>query len=386
MTADANKSEAAVAATDGAGGKSGQTLLQYLKGGGSSTYMLSGFTVNNWSLTPLSALDYGTGSNSNESTATWPTVTVGKPGYPGEGGPATDLTPAIANVFTVAGPNVDSGGKGFFIATAPSTPTFTANAPPNDWLSLSLGAQDAGCILDLVISFANPAGSGNNPWPHVINPGTDTYNTFIGYLDALVPSLLKINKPFIVSPPGELNLGAGGFTNGQNWMESNNCTSLQAATLFQVFAEHLMSRGIKNALFNFEFNLGAQPGPYLFGYPGPSSGLSKTYADVISCDSQPIYLDSNAYAAMKSTGLPMFYGSAILSGNPGGQAAFSMNTYTNGAEVIAGSYPDFFGAIWWPTAVALNLQYGAKEAMSTFPWIDRTKVPSFSKAGGLGGD
>lgn len=349
----------------------GNTLLAYLKAAGPSTYMLSGATLNLFSTTPLDAL--------NTSSASWPSVTVGAPG------PATGKCPAIINVFTVAGPQVDAAGHGFYINQAPSCPAFTGNSAPNDWLSLATGAKNAGCLPLVTLLYANPAGSGNNPWTFgggVLTPGSATNTTFFGWLDLLVPSFktLAALGAWMLAVTGENNLtNANWAINGNNWTGvSSGATSAQVAQLAQMVALHLKAAGVTNFLFPFQTNLGV--GNYGYSY---ASGIY----DICFCDSTPIQFDSTGYAFMQSTGLPMGYGSAIL----GSGANFTLNTYTGagtingmGAQQIAQQY-NFCCAIWWPQTTALNLQNGALQAMTTFPWIDKSQLPAFSSAGGIYG-
>lgn len=352
------------------------TLLAYLKAAGPSTYMLSGATLNLFTTThPLDAL--------NTTTPSWPSVTVGAPG------PATGKCPAIINTFTVVGPQVDSGSKGFFFTMGPSCPNFTGvNPAPNDWLSLTTGAKNAGCIPWVTAVYANPAGTGNNPWTFgggVLNPGSATNTTFFGWLDLLVPSFKTIAAlgPWVLAVTGENNLTNPNWNiNGNNWTGiSSGATTGQVAQLAQMVALHLKAAGVNNFLYPFQTNLGV--GSFDYGYaPG--------IYDLCVCDSQPLFFDSTAYAFMQSTGLPMAYGSAII-GGPNGVAADTFNTYdgtgtvhTFGAKQIAQQY-NFFGAIWWPQSVALNLQNGALQAMTTSPWIDKSQVPALSTGGGIYG-
>lgn len=353
------------------------TGVAYLKAAGPSTYVLSGATLNLFTTsTPLDALN---GTFPNGSSATFPTVTVGAPG------PATGKCPAIINVFTVAGNQVDAGGRGFYITMAPSCPAFTANSAPNGWLSLAVGAKNAGAIPLVTQLDANPAGSGNNPWTFgggVLTPGSATNLAWLAGLDALVPGFKALAALgfWLYAPTGENNLtNANWAINGNNWTGiSSGATSAQVAQLQQMRAQHMKAAGVTNFGYVFQTNLGV--GNTLYSYaPG--------IYDFCFCDSVPIQNDPTAYAAMQSTGLPMGYGSAILN-DPNASTRNGFNTYTGlntihgmGAQQIVTTY-NFGLVVWWPQQVALNLQLGALQAMTTFPYIDASQVPALTIGGG----
>lgn len=381
-TAYASGGQAAMAAAGA------PTLLGYINYLVNSGQQLSGVTPNIFSATPLDSISFGSGGIGS-STVTWAghNVTVGSPNYPGAGGSATGLTPAIINTFVTAPLSAGSGSPWFY--------NTSSNASPNDWFSLSTGAQAAGKIVDVVLIMKNPAGSGNNPFTSgggVLNPGSTTNLQLLAYLATTVPDLktLQATQSIIISLQGELNL-TGGYTDPQCWFATGAATSLQAGQIFQLVKNYYVSQGITNALWAFETNAGV--GNYLFGFPGPSiqgGGWSgDTSADLIFLDGTPLYFDSSAYAAMQLTGLPMAYGSAV----PAAAGVGAYNIYTGsgiaspgiGLQQVAISYPKFFAYILWSqysgsSGTALNYQLGALQALSTSPFTSTVWPGVFSRA------
>ena len=388
----------------------GQTLLQYLAGGGASTYMLSGQTINwyhgsPYGTSPLTAID----TNATTSSRLLTTTVWNRAASPQIN---TGVLPAIINPIAIAGPQLaTSSGPGFWepVGTRTDSAYYQygyGNASPMDWLTISQDAQAMGCIVDLVILISNPAGNGVNPWTvgsgSVITPGSPTYNTFIAYLNDLIPHLLTLTKPFIISPPGELNLGGAGYNIGQGWMSSGSTTSANVAQMFQIMFDTFTAGGVTNALWNFEIQAGSSFEPFSFGW-------NPNVFDMVSCDSTPVLFDSATYTYMQSLGIPMMYGSAIMVPYDANQSPTD-NTYGTyngtfpsgvtthggyGATGIVANQPDFSGAIWWgydhqspceqggATGIETSQVYGVGSPHG--PWINNTSVPTFTKAGGKAG-
>jgi hypothetical protein len=397
-------------ATIGTSAPVGQTLLHYMQGAGSATYVLSGQTLDIYSSTPLDVISWGTGGWST-STVSYAAgnVTVAAPNA------QTNLTPAITNIFVVSGcgwPAVTGNCLGSFVQTM-------YNAEPNAWDDLAQGAQSQGAIVDLLLWVANPAGNGNCPWPNVLTSGNGTYTALMSGIDAIAASAkVKLTRPFILVPFAEMNTtGSINATTGSlnnTWMGINACStgvpsSNQVAQLAQEIAAEFIADGVTNFLFMDEPNGGY--GNYGWGFPcsGHTSigndcatGVVNTFFDLAALDTN--YHDASAASFLAATGLPWGLGSFVIcyGGLCPTQNAINLWSYgysggvctpsgsgSLGLECMLQDYGSKLGFdIWWGQKGnwwSINTQQGAVAVMSTFPNVSVSNLPTFSSAGGFAG-
>ena len=366
----ANFSVASTAATVVIPGTSpAGSLLAYLKALPATT-KLSGQTLDWWTPTPLDVF--------NAATPTWAGVLAsGVLPEPARNAP-THLLPAIIDIIcaqrgSISGmTNIGGGG-----ANIDST-----NAAPNDWYSLVQTAQANGFLVKIDYQPNNPAGNGNPCWGgtnDVNTPGTAAYNTLVGWVNNLALKLKGL-KPFFFCYNIETNLGPpnAGLTNanwaGINAQSTGVPTSAQVAANSELVFKTLVAAGCTNFLNVHEPNFGV--GNQGFGYPGGA------YIDILAFDNGPLtYNDTGGYATLAALGSqPMFCGSLVTNyGQNLGQNQFNTATsYQN----YASYYPRAFGFVTWAQTAAMDQQLGAAAAMSA-PYLDYTKLPVFSSAGGV---
>ena len=361
----------------------GQTMLAYIKTLGlNAGGVMTGQTIEEWEGANGNGPLWGINTaNANLGWGANPTIGSGSSQT------ATGYLPCVINVILYpnsSAPNNVGGGGGSYDNFQDTT---------NGILAIAQGTQSRNLIFYFCWCPSNPAGTGNNPWPAVITPGTATYNTYVGWLNTLAGYLKQLTKPFIFAPVGELNLSTSGFSGvNNNWGTIGQCTSAQAAALYQLQFNTLTSAGVTNCLWVFQYCFGQ--GNPSFGYPGPA------YVDLIAGDTQPAsYTNSSDYTWGVSQGLPFYIGSIL---NNSGAGAYTEDMYNDTCTLLGhnvsnadgiNGYPAAFAFVEWGQGgsygQALNTSVVSSLTGTALPgsakFLNNTNLPTFSSAGGVAG-
>ncbi len=346
---------------------SGTTLLAYIQTlGASKGGVLSGQTADPYSQNPM---DVFVGSAPN-----W---TVGAPG------PATNLTPAILNLF-VQGP--DNGGS-------PTMQTLTGS---ESFVSIANAWIAAGGILHVSMAMGNPASpnaggswlsnpalagccgnntiaASGNPWPDVLNSGTTTNKNFMANLAQIAALLKQINGAFLFVPWGEIN-----SSNRQVDWYDNPQQPAQYAQLWQMTYNYLMADAGLAGKMLWGWDVGSGATGMSAWYPGDQ------YVDFTAIDSlSPPLGDSSGdpvatatYNELLAHNKPLFFASIGMSYNL--PSAMSADNYQSICQQIANSFPAAFGYSMWAQTDALSSQNGAANCLSGPHMLNRSNLPKFN--------